>query len=69
MARLMPGYARLTPRRDPQAMAEEFLWVSTHREEAVAQALHGREYVCREWSRERAFASLAAVLAAERRDN
>ncbi len=24
----MPGYARLTPRRDPQAMAEEFLWVS-----------------------------------------
>ena len=69
MARLMPGYARLTPRRDPQAMAEELLWVSTHREEAAAQALRGREYVCREWSRERAFASLAAVLAAECRDN
>jgi glycosyltransferase involved in cell wall biosynthesis len=69
MARLMPGYARLTPRRDPQAMAEAFLWVSTHREEAVAQALLGREYVCREWSRERAFNSLAAVLAAENRGN
>jgi glycosyltransferase involved in cell wall biosynthesis len=69
MARLMPGYARLTPRRDPQAMAEEFLWVATHREEAVAQALRGRDYVCREWSRERAFTSLAAVLAAEYRGN
>ena len=69
MARLMPGYARLTPRRDPQAMAEQFLWISTHREEAAAQALRGREYVCREWSRERAFTSLAAVLAAENRGN
>lgn len=69
MARLMPGYARLTPRRDPQAMAEQFLWISTHREEAGAQALRGREYVCREWSRERAFTSLAAVLAGEYRGN
>lgn len=69
MARLLPGYACLTPRQDPQAMAEGFLWVSTHREEAAAQALRGREYVCREWSRERAFTSLAAVLAAENRGN
>ena len=66
MARLLPGYARLTPRRDPQAMAEEFLWIAAHREEAAAQALRGREFVCREWSRERAFSTLAAVLAGEK---
>src|ERR1700682_6750431 len=63
MARSAPGYARLTPRRDPEAMAREFLWISTHRAEAVAQALRGREFVQREWSRQIAFASLAGVLA------
>jgi glycosyltransferase involved in cell wall biosynthesis len=63
MARIMPGYACLTPRRDPEAMAREFLWISTHRAEAVAQALRGREFVQREWSRQVAFASLAGVLA------
>jgi glycosyltransferase involved in cell wall biosynthesis len=63
MARIIPGYARLTPRRDPEAMAAEFLWISTHRAEATAQALRGREFVQREWSRQVAFASLAGVLA------
>jgi len=62
MAGILPGYARLTPRRDAEAMAEQFWWISTHREEAVAQALRGREYVQREWSRERAFQELADVL-------
>jgi hypothetical protein len=44
-------------------MAQQFLWIAAHRAEAVAQALRGREYVSREWSRKRAFASLAEVLA------
>jgi glycosyltransferase involved in cell wall biosynthesis len=64
MARIMPGYARLTPKRDAEAMAREFLWVSAHPAQSRAQALQGRELVCREWSRERAFASLGAILAA-----
>jgi hypothetical protein len=32
---------------------------------ARAQALRGREFVSREWSRERAFLSLSAVLTEE----
>src|SRR5919201_5210266 len=39
MAVQLNGVARLTPRRDPQAMAEQFLWVATNREEARGQAL------------------------------
>jgi len=65
MAQMLPGYARLTPKRDVDAMAREFLWISTHRAQAVAQALRGREYVCTAWSRKRAFDSLAEVLSAE----
>jgi glycosyltransferase involved in cell wall biosynthesis len=67
MARILPGYARLTPRSDANAMAQEFVWISRHREQAKAQALWGREFVCREWSRQRAFASLSVVLAEEAR--
>jgi glycosyltransferase involved in cell wall biosynthesis len=63
MALIMPEHVRLTPRRDAEAMAQQFLWIAAHRAEAVAQALRGREYVSREWSRKRAFASLAEVLA------
>jgi glycosyltransferase involved in cell wall biosynthesis len=62
MAVQLNGYARLTPRRDPRAMAEEFLWIASHRKEAVDQALMGRGYVAREWSRERAFGGLQQVL-------
>jgi len=55
-------YARLTPRQDPEAMCDAFFWVAGHPEEARAQALRGREYVEREWSRAKAFAELAAVI-------
>jgi glycosyltransferase involved in cell wall biosynthesis len=68
MARILPGYARLTPKGNPEAMAEQFLWISTHRDEARAQALKGREHVIREWERKKAFAHLADVLRAESRN-
>jgi mannosyltransferase len=55
------GYARLTPKRDPEAMCREFLWLAANREEARRQALQGREYVVKEWNRQKAFADLAAV--------
>lgn len=62
MAVQLKGYARLAPRRDAQAMAEELLWVATNREEARAQALEGREYVRREWDSRHAFSQLREVL-------
>jgi glycosyltransferase involved in cell wall biosynthesis len=63
LAIIAPDYIRLTPRRDPEAMAHQFLWVAEHPAEASAQALGGREFVRREWSRARAFSSLGTVLA------
>jgi glycosyltransferase involved in cell wall biosynthesis len=62
MAVQLDGYARLVPRRDADAMAREFLWIAANREAASAQALKGRDYVLREWRREKAFADLLAVL-------
>lgn len=62
MATVLPGYARLTPRRDAEAMARELAWVASHPEEARQQALRGRAYVQREWSREKAFGDLKHVL-------
>lgn len=62
MAVQLKGYARLTPRRDAEAMAEEFLWIAANREEAYEQAMRGREYVCRHWSRQKAFGDLLSVL-------
>lgn len=64
MAQILPGYARLTPRRDAEAMASQFLWIAASPTEAEREALLGREFVCREWSRQKAFESLGAVLAA-----
>lgn len=61
MAVTLPGYARLVPLRDPDAMAEQFLWIAAHRDEARAQALRGREMVVRDWSRTHVFADLARV--------
>jgi glycosyltransferase involved in cell wall biosynthesis len=63
MAVQLAGYARLPPRRDPQAMAAEFLWIAANKEEARAQALRGREHVCREWNSQKAFAELREILA------
>lgn len=62
MAVQLKGYARLTPRRDAGAMAEQLLWVANNRQEARAQAMRGREYVCREWNRRKAFDDLRRVL-------
>lgn len=62
MAVQLQGYARLTPRQDARAMGEQFLWIAAHRAEARAQALQGREYVRREWNKQKAFADLLTVL-------
>lgn len=62
MALLLKGYARLAPRRDANAMADEILWVARNPQVARAQALDGREFIVREWSREKAFAELSNVL-------
>jgi len=66
LAANLNGYARLTPRRDPEAMARELLWVSQNRQAARAQALAGREFVIREWSREKAFSDLRNLFEAVR---
>lgn len=57
----LKGYARLTPLSDAEAMSNEFLWIAANPEKARAQALTGREYVIREWNRQKAFSDLAAV--------
>jgi glycosyltransferase involved in cell wall biosynthesis len=56
------GYARLTRRRDPQDMAHQLAWIACHPSEAREQALRGREYVIREWSRDKAFGALKTIL-------
>ncbi len=61
MARQLDGFARLSPRRDHQAMADELLWVASNRDAARAQALRGRAMVVDEWSRDKAFADLARL--------
>lgn len=63
MAAQLTGVAQLVPRRDPAAMAAAFEWIAAHPEDARAQAARGREMVVRDWSRERAFAELARVIA------
>lgn len=55
-------YARLTPRQDAEAMAQAFLDIAADPEGARAQARAGREYVRREWSRDKAFRDLAHIL-------
>jgi glycosyltransferase involved in cell wall biosynthesis len=62
MAVQLEGYARLTPRRDAGAMARELLWIAHHPAEARAQALLGRQHVCEQWSRAKAFEDLRRVL-------
>jgi glycosyltransferase involved in cell wall biosynthesis len=63
MAVQLAGHARLTPRRDPEAMAAQFLWIASHEEEARAQAVQAREnYVIPEWNRRKAFQDLESVL-------
>ena len=45
-------------------MADALLAIAASPDAARAQALLGREYVCREWNRRKAFGDLAVVLRA-----
>jgi glycosyltransferase involved in cell wall biosynthesis len=62
MAVQLEGHARLVPRGDAAAMADELLWVARNPWAARDQALKGREYVIREWDRAKAFSDLYRVL-------
>jgi glycosyltransferase involved in cell wall biosynthesis len=62
MAETLPGIAQLIAPGDATAMADAFAWVNQNTEAARRQALRGREYVETTWSRDRAFASIAAAL-------
>jgi len=62
MAAHLAPYARLTPRRNAQAMAQAILSIAHNPAAARTQARRGREYVGREWSRDRAFRELDRVL-------
>ncbi len=62
MAVQLNGLARLVPRRNAEAMAEELLWIASNPSSARGQALKGREYVIREWDRRRAFVDLHRIL-------
>lgn len=58
MAAHLGEYATLTPRRDAGAMAAALVDIAARADAAYEQARRGREYVCREWSRTRAFNEL-----------
>jgi glycosyltransferase involved in cell wall biosynthesis len=58
MASHLGDYATLTPRRDAGAMARALLNIAASPEAARTQARRGRDYVCREWSRTKAFHEL-----------
>ena len=62
MARHLAPYVQLTPRRDAEAMARAFLRIAADPGGAREQARAGRDYGCREWSREKAFGDLRKVL-------
>jgi glycosyltransferase involved in cell wall biosynthesis len=62
MAAHLGDYATLTPRRDVNAMADALVHIAARADEAHAQAQRGREYVCREWSRAKAFDELRRSL-------
>jgi glycosyltransferase involved in cell wall biosynthesis len=64
MAAHLGDYAELTPRRDIEAMTQAILRIAADGQSARARARLGREYVCREWNRERAFSELRRTLTA-----
>jgi glycosyltransferase involved in cell wall biosynthesis len=68
MAVTLPGYARLVEPQDAEAMAQAFLWISEHPEEARAEALRGRQMVESDWSRTKAFGDMAEVIRDVTRD-
>jgi glycosyltransferase involved in cell wall biosynthesis len=62
MAQILLGHSRLIPKGNAEAMADQFLWIARNTEEARAEAMAGREYVVREWSRQKAFNDLSKLL-------
>ena len=62
MAVQLDGYAWLTPRQDAEAMARAFLQLAANPDAARVQARAGREYVRREWNKQKAFGDLQRVL-------
>lgn len=63
MAVQLAGHARLVPRGDPGAMAEQIVWVAHNRDHARSQAMAARQaMVVPEWDRGRTFRELGAVL-------
>ena len=58
MAAHLGNYAMLTPRRDVKAMADALVTIAARADAAQEQAQRGRDYVCREWSRTKAFSEL-----------
>jgi len=62
MAVQLEGYARLTPRQDPNAIADALIDIAADPVLARAQTRAGRDHVCREWSSERAFRDLRRTL-------
>ncbi len=62
MAATLPGFATLVEPQDAEAMAQAFLWIAGHRDEARAQALRGRSMVERDWSRTKAFGDMASLI-------
>ena len=68
MAAHLGEYATLTPRQDAGAMADALLTIASKADAAREQARRGRDYVCREWSRTKAFQELQrSLLNASRR--
>ena len=63
MAEVLPEYARMFPRGDDTAAAEQLAWVAANPSEARAQALRGRDFVGREWNSHLAFSGLQDALA------
>lgn len=64
MAAVLPGHARLVPRQDAPAMAEQFLWIAANPALARAAATRAREeLVIPNWSRAKAFQDLGQILA------
>ena len=58
MAAHLADYATLTPRRDAAAMANALVTIAARADAMREQARRGRDYVCREWSRTKAFDEL-----------
>jgi glycosyltransferase involved in cell wall biosynthesis len=62
MAAHLGEYAELTPRRDVEAMTQAILKIAADAPSARARARLGRDYVRREWNRDRAFSALHQTL-------